>query len=355
MERKSVNLQLLNRGNDVMKKIMKTLILLLIAIGLSNAGDITKKGTNAAQFLKIGVGARASAMGESYVAEANDASALFWNPAGLAKVQSNEVMFVRTDWIAGLTYDFAAVVMPFAGIGTFGLYYQGLNMDDMEVRTEYKPEGTGEFFTVSSFALGLSYAKNMTEKFAFGIGFKFIQETIWHESASAMAIDIGITYDTVIEDLRLGMAIANYGGKMQLVGKDLLTFNDIDPNLDGNNENVIARLNTEKYDIPISFRVGFAYDPIKTDFHRVTVTLDGVTPNDYNEYLNVGFEYGFREMVFLRSGYKGIGIVDSEVGFSAGGGLNYSLDKSMALVLDYAYVNFGRFNNVQRFSIKLVF
>lgn len=338
-----------------MKKIIKVLILLLTAICLAQAGEITKKGTNAAQFLKIGVGARASAMGESYVAEANDASALFWNPAGLASISSNEVMLVRTNWIADITYDFAAFVVPFADLGTFGMYYQGLNMDDMKVRTEYAPEGTGEFFSASSFAIGLSYARKMTEKFAFGVGIKFLREQIWHESASSIAIDVGINYSTSIENLRLGMAITNYGGKMQMDGKDLLTFVDPDPNLDGNNENVISRLNTEEYDIPISFRIGFAYDPVKTDFHRITTTIDGVTPNDYNEHINVGMEYGFREMVFLRSGYKGIGLSNSEVGFSGGGGINYSIDSNLGLVVDYAYVDFGRFDNVQRFSIKFVF
>jgi len=138
-------------------------------------------------------------------------------------------------------------------------------------------------------------------------------------------------------------------------GKDLLYFIDIDPSLDGNNENVIARLNTEKYDIPLGFRVGLAYDPIKTDFHRVTVALDGVTPNDYYEYMNMGMEYGFREMVFLRGGYKGLGVSDYEVGFSAGGGVKYKLQNNLGIILDYAFVDFGRLDNVQRFSLSLTF
>ncbi len=343
-----------------MKKILKTLIFFITAIAITQAAEITKKGTNAAQFLKIGVGARASAMGESYVALANDASALFWNPAGLAAVPGNEVMFVQTNWIADMRHDFAAIVVPFADLGTFGMYYQGLNMDDMKVRTEYAPDGTGELFSASSFAIGVSYARQMTEKFAFGVGAKFLREQIWHETASTVAIDVGITYSTAVENLRLGMAITNYGGKMQMDGKDLLTFVDIDPDLEGNNENVIARLSTEQYDIPITFRVGMAYDPLKTDFHRITTTIDGVTPNDYNEYLNMGFEYGFRELVFLRYGYKGIGLSSSgsdasEVGFSAGGGINYKIDNNLGLALDYAFVDFGRLNNVQRFSVKLIF
>jgi len=339
-----------------MKKFAKNIcIILFVFFGLIEAGEITKKGTTAAQFLKIGVGARASAMGESYVAEANEASAIFWNPAGLAQITSNEVIFVRTKWIADITYDFAAVVVPLSNLGTFGLFYQGMTMDDMKVRTEYAQDGTGELFGVTSFALGLSYARKMTGKFSFGLNAKYIGERIWHESASTFALDVGITYQTTVENLRLGMAITNYGGKMQMDGKDLLTFVDIDPSLEGNNENIITRLNTEKYDIPLGFRVGMAYDPIKTEFHRVTMTVDGVTPNDYYEHLNVGMEYGFREMVFLRGGYRGIGVNDYEVGFSAGGGIKYKMSNNIGFVVDYAFVDFGRLDNVQRFSLGLTF
>lgn len=335
------------------KKYM--IFVIILSIGLVHAGEITKKGTSAAQFLKIGVGARASAMGESFVAEANDASAIYWNPAGLAAMSGNEMMLVRTNWIADMTYDFAAVAIPFANMGTFGLFYQALNMDEMEVRTEYKPEGTGEMFGASSFTLGVTYAKNMTDRFAFGVTAKYIREQIWHVSASTFAIDVGITYKTSLDNLRLGMAINNYGGKMKMDGKDLLTFVDTDPSLDGNNEYIISRLNTEGFDLPLSFRVGLAYDPVKTDFHRITTTLDGITPNDYTEHLNIGMEYGFREMVFLRAGYKGIGIKDAEVGFSIGGGIKYTMENNLGLLIDYAYVDFGRFDNVQRFSLNVLF
>ncbi len=338
-----------------MRKFNYSVLLLLITAHLALSGEISKVGTTAAQFLKIGVGARASAMGESYVAAANDASAIFWNPAGMADMVNNEVLFVRTNWLADMNYDFATVVIPIPEWGTFGLFYQGLSMGEMKVRTEYQPEGTGELFNASSFALGISFAKEITDRFAFGITGKYIKESIWHESASTFAVDLGIIYNTVLEGLRLGMAISNYGGKMQMDGKDLLRFMDIDPNLDGNNENIISRLNTEQFDIPIVFRVGLSFDAIKSDFNRLTITMDGISPNDYKEHLNVGFEYGFREIVFLRGGYKGIGIDNSEVGFSAGGGLKYMMSGGIGLSLDYAYVDFGRLGKVQRFSLSLLF
>ena len=338
-----------------MQKINYIVIIMLITAYISMAGEISKMGTTAAQFLKIGVGARASAMGESYVAVANDASAIFWNPAGMAQMKKSEVLFVRTNWIADITYDFATLAIPIQGIGSFGLFYQGLTMGEMKVRTEYQPEGTGELFNASSFALGASFAKQITSRFSFGITGKFIKESIWHESASTFAVDVGINYNTALKGLRLGMTVSNYGGKMRMDGKDLLRFIDVDPNLDGNNENIISALKTEEYDIPIIFRVGLAYNAFDTDFHRLTISLDGVSPNDYKEHLNAGLEYAFRNMVFLRGGYKGIGINNSEVGFSAGAGLKYIMSGGWGLSVDYAYVDFGRLGNVQRFSLSLLF
>ena len=77
--------------------------------------------------------------------------------------------------------------------------------------------------------------------------------------------------------------------------------------------------------------------------------------NDFKEYLNAGLEYGFREMIFLRGGYKGIGVSNQEVGYSIGGGVNYSLDQSLKLKLDYAYTHFGRLENAQRISLSIGF
>ena len=151
------------------------------------------------------------------------------------------------------------------------------------------------------------------------------------------------------------MAITNFGGKMQMDGRDLLRFIDIDPSLDGNNEQIISRLNTEKYDLPLAFKIGIAYDMINSELQRVSIALDALSPNDYSEYVNSGIEYSFREMIFLRGGYKGMGAPNQEVGFSLGGGVNYSFDQSLTIKIDYAFTDFGRLENTQRLSLGLLF
>lgn len=335
-----------------MKKII--LVFIFSSFSLIKAGEITKVGTSAAQFLKIGVGARATAMGESFVAVSNDASSIFWNPAGIASIKRNEVLLTHTNWIADMSYDFAGIAIP-SEMGTFALFAIALNMGEMEVRTEYEQEGTGELFDAADLALGVSFAKFFTERFSFGINAKYIQQQIWQETAETFAIDVGVIYNTELENLRLGMTLSNFGGKMRMFGKDLLHFHDKDPNIEGNNSQIISAWNTEEFDLPIVFRIGMAYDMINNISQRITFAVDGLTPNDYSEYLNLGLEYGYREMIFLRGGYKGIGVLDSEVGFSVGGGVNYSFDQSLKLQIDYAYTDFGRLENAQRISLALSF
>jgi len=338
-------------------KILNYIIAMLIVFSFmpAQADEITKVGTTAAQFLKIGVGARAAGMGESFVAAADDASSIFWNPAGLASLKKNELLLEHNNWIADISFNFGAIAIPTESAGTFALFVSALTMGEMERRTEYEPQGTGEKFDATDLALGVSYAMYFTQRFAFGINAKFIKQKIWQESANGFAVDLGIIYHTELEGLSLGMALSNFGDKMRMDGVDLKRFIDIDPNIDGNNTQIIANLNTEEYDIPLIFRIGLAYNVIKTDFQRITVAFDAVSPNDYGEYVNGGLEYSYSDFFFLRGGYKGIGLADSEVGFSLGGGVNIPFDESFQMKVDYAYTDFGRLDNVQRFTLSAYF
>jgi long-subunit fatty acid transport protein len=319
------------------------------------ADEITKVGTTAAQFLKIGVGARAAGMGESFVAVADDGSSIFWNPAGLAALKKNELILEYNSWIADISYNFGAIAIPTKSAGTFALFVNALTMGEMDRTTEYEPQGTGEKFGATDLALGVSYAMYFTQRFAFGINAKFIKQQIWQETANGFAVDLGIIYHTELEGLSLGMTLSNFGDKMRMDGTDLKVFHDIDPNNDGNNEQIIANLNTEAYDIPLIFRIGLAYNVIKTDFMRLTVSFDAVSPNDYQEYLNGGLEYSYSDYFYIRGGYKGIGLTNSEVGFALGGGVNIPFDESFQMKVDYAYTDFGRLGDVQRITLSTFF
>ncbi|GAB4363070.1 MAG: type IX secretion system outer membrane channel protein PorV [Calditrichia bacterium] len=317
---------------------------------------MTKSGTTAAQFLKIQVGARAIGMGSAYVAAARDMSAIYWNPAGLSFVGPNGgVNFVHTEWLADMQFDFAAVAIRAGEIGTFGLSFTSLSMPDMKVRTEFEPEGTGELFSAMDMALGLSYARRLTDRFSMGLTGKYVRQQIWHMTAAAVAFDIGILFRTDFEWLVLGMSISNFGPKLQYTGKDVFVNYDFSPDQWGDNENIFANLQTDKWDLPLMFRFGLAMEILKTEMNQLTGTVEARHPNDNTENLSFGMEYGFRKRFFLRGGYQALFEDKSEKGLTLGTGFVYFLSPTLPFYLDYAYADWGRLNTVHRFSAEIHF
>ncbi len=269
-------------------------LLLMVSLSMGQGGkNITNVGTTSAPFLSIEVGARSIAMGGAFVAMSDDATGLYWNSAGTARLTHAEVSFHHTDWLANTSFDYAGLVIPLAaGKDALGLSFTSLSMDDMEVRTVFSPEGTGEKFSANDMAIGVSYARNLTDRFSIGFTGKYVFQKLWHMTASAFAIDIGTLFTTQFNGMRIGMSICNFGGKMRLEGKDTQVNYDVDPAKFGNNDKILAHLDTDKWSLPLTFRVGVAMDVLKSDFNRLTLAVDALHPNDNTECLNLGTEYG---------------------------------------------------------------
>lgn len=319
-------------------------------------GNLTKSGTTTAQFLKIQVGSRAIGMGGAYVAVANDVSSIYWNPAGLTGVgPSGGVSFVHTEWLAETNFDFAAAVIKAGKVGVFGLSFTSLSMPDMKVRSEFEPEGTGEFFSAIDLALGISYARILTDRFSIGFTGKYIRQQIWHMTASTVAFDVGLLFKTDFDWLTLGMSISNFGPKMQYTGKDIFVNYDFTPNEFGDSETVFANLQTDKWDLPLLFRFGLAVEILRQEMHQITGSLEARHPNDNTESISFGLEYGFRKRFFLRGGYQSLFEDETEKGITLGTGFVYYLSSSIPFFLDYAYADWGRLNNVHRFSLEIHF
>ena len=318
-------------------------------------GKLTKSGTTAGQFLKVPVGSRAIGLGGAYVAVANDISAIYWNPAGLVFAGKNgSASFVHTNWLAETNFDFTAVAFH-SPIGTLGLSFTFLSMDDMIVRTEDEPDGTGEFFSAGDMSIGLSYAKRLTDRFSVGVNAKYVRQQIWHMIASTIAMDVGILFKTDFDWLTLGVSVSNFGPKMQYSGKDIFINYDFTPNEYGDNQYIFANLQTDKWDLPLMFRFGLAIDVLNTEMNQITAAIEARHPNDNTESICLGAEYGFRKRFFLRAGYQSLFEEESEKGLSAGVGFLYRLSSQMPLMLDYAYADWGRLTSVHRFSLELQF
>lgn len=332
------------------------LILFIIFVAQGKSQEVTKIGTTAAKVLSIPVGSRALGMGGAFVSVSNDATAMYWNPAGIAQLDRNEFVFMHSIWLADIRFDYLGLVIPLGEVGNLGINLTAMTMDEMDITTEYEPEGTGETFSAGSFVAGVSFARNLTDQFAIGFTGKFITENIWNCSAGGMAIDVGTLFTTPFKGIRLGASISNFGQKMQILGDDLLVQKDIDGSIAGNNESVGAYLATDKFDLPLTMRIGISKEFINNDFNSLTLSIDGLHPNDNTESANIGGEYStLRKIVSIRAGAKALGMKDREDKFAVGIGINYFLGGDRRIKVDYAYEKYNHLKDIHQFSLGVKF
>ncbi len=343
--------------------MMKTKILILILIISSYSGrllaqgsrEVSKRGTTAAPFLSIGQGARALSLGGAFVAIANDPSAMYWNPAGVAELQGFHFMVDHTSWIANISYEYIGATIDIGKLGALGLNITASNIDEMKVTTVDQQDGTGELFGVTDLAFGITYATRLTDDFSIGFNPKFVYQKIWKMSASAFALDMGVKYRTPFDGVTLGMSISNFGTKMQMTGNNALVLYDPDPSGSGNNGQIPASLSTDEWELPLNFRVGIAYDVPLGDAGNVTLAVDAAHPSDNYESVNFGGEYVYDNILFVRGGMKSMFQKDSEDGFTVGLGIKQLLLGNLQFSMDYAYQNFARLTNVQKFTFGISF
>jgi hypothetical protein len=348
-------------------RILRFVFVLILFQSNSYSQEPYRVGTTTANFLEIGYGSRGIAMGDAVVSNIDDISSLYWNPAGLARMQNNQAMFQIRPWLVDITVGMAAVGIRLENIGTLGIGITYADFGEMDVTTMEMQEGTGETFNALDFSLSLSYARNLAEWFAFGVTFKYISSRIWEVSASSMAFDLGVSLNTEFfsptgsrsEGLKIGMSISNYGTKMQYDGINLLNPIDILPNEQGNYPNVEGQFKLREWEIPLIFRVGFSVTPIVTKNTRLTLAVDALHPNNNSESLNAGAEYlwdieTFGE-IFLRGGYKGIFMNNTQYGLSLGAGIAMEVKGNVKIIIDYAYQDLGILGYANSFGVGISF
>lgn len=295
-----------------------------------------RAGISTAQFLKIGVGGRASALGDAFVAIANDVSALYWNPAGLSQFSENQVMFSHNEWLIDINHDFIGAVYHLDSDNSVGIGLTSLSMDKMKVTTEFAPFGTGEYFSFSDVAIALTYARKMTEQFSIGGTVRYIEETLDKLKMRGLLIDLGTFYWTGLGSTRFAVTVSNFGNDMAPDGEVLLIGQR-------------SKSNWQSFSPPTMFRIGFALDPYEDEINKVTTSIQLNHPNDNSENFVIGAEYAYDNLFFLRGGYK---FNVDEQNFSFGSGV--SLPLSIAVVtVDYAFSNFTKLGSVHRFSLIL--
>ncbi len=301
-----------------------------------------RAGTSSGTFLKIGVGARAVGLGESFVAVANDPSAIFWNPAGLASMQRQEVELNHVSWPGDVNYEHLAYVLPVRRLGGSLAFQLGALTTEIDETTEFQPFGTGRSFFYSDLVAGAAYARRWTDKLLIGAGVKLVREDLGKDvggpTTNAFLVDIGSIYYLGYGSVRIATSLCNFGSELKPSGSFASPVTGEVRSYDG-------------FDPPTVFRYGLAFEPIENQQQKLTTALEINQPADNAQLIKLGMEWTWERRVALRTGYN---FNSDELNFSAGAGLFASIGGTKATV-DYAYTKGGFLGAINRVSLGMRF
>ena len=350
------------------RKCVLGLALAALAVGPADAAR--KSGLTGAAFLKIGVGARAVGLGSAYTTVAGDATQLFWNPAGIAIKSGTQATLNYNQWIADLGHSAVGVTRKFGSLGTIGIGVVSLDMSGIASDRDIVPSFIEDFepfdtnsgsYDYSDLAIGVSWARQVTDKLAMGITGKMISQSIDDESATAFALDVGALY-------HIGFRGARIGARLNNLGSDIAFFD------------------RQSAPLPLIFSIGSSIDLMEEDDmgNKLTIMADATKPQDSEQLVFTAGELQVLHRLKIRGGYKFnyTGITDdktdetsgntgealspnnptgtdftadrTEEGYTLGFGVDVSL-AGYAVVVDYAFTEFGILDNVHRVSLNLNF
>ena len=353
-------------SHDPRSSIFYPLSVLALALFFAaTPANAQKVGTTSLQFLKVEPTARATSLGSSYAALAEGPDAIFWNPAGLAGVGGHALVLDRVEWLMDTAHNALAYGGNFGSLGYVGLHVYMTDIgsisetsvdalgfkEDAGGNTVYNGF-TGATFEPRSWVVGLTYARQFTDRFSAGMTAKYAQEDLYRAKAGVPLFDFGIKYFTGFRSLRLGASVMNFGPDVEFEAAGGAPSTDVDAG--------DAVEPSDSYAAPMTFRIGFAADVLGNDAliplagrtNRVTVTYDLIQPNDYDQQWSAGLEYMFLERFALRGGYQHNFDTQS---FSLGAGVRQPIG-SLQIGIDYAYSDMSEaFQPVHRFSVAIGF
>ncbi|APF18424.1 PorV/PorQ family protein [Caldithrix abyssi] len=335
-----------------MNRLFVIVLIMVLSLAFNLTGQqVDYSGTSVANFLKIGVGARQSAMGDAAISTVDDPTGLFWNVATISQTPS-KFSFVASsmDWLVDTRLSYIATVLNFKGVGSFGLDFQYLDYGKIEETTVYDQDGTQRFYSASDMAIGLGFARALTPRFSLGVKMKYIQEKLANVQAGAFGFDIGAVFTTSFfnNNLKLAATLANFGTKMKFSGRDL----DVIYVVPGSpsNKQIPASLRTLEWEIPLLFRFGISNYFVKNQTWSLLVAYDILDSRDYAVRHNLGMEIGVKKALYLRAGYK---FNYDQVSYTAGFGFDFSSILGYNLKLDYVYLDYGVFQGLNQFTLIL--
>lgn len=346
--------------------------------------DNTAYGTTSAEFLLLGAGARGAALGGSYAAMANDATALYWNPAGIAMMERPQLSASVMDYVANTRYAWVGLAFPMSGgQRAIGIHGASFGFGDQPVYTVADPTGqSGQTYSVNETYVGLTYSQNFSDRFSAGVTAKMVSDQLGSTSANAFAFDFGTNFHALVSGrpLRASFVIQNLGSALRATGAGLDVGVDRSPpqgQQDLPQEPANARLQTKEFNLPVAFRVGLAFDVMSSNASRVTVLSEFTQPNNTNASANGGLEWALTNIgnsgfwVAARGSYTyqpdnnltpdatvagfatGLSSTENKDGLALGGGIGFVGRSGFGLSMDYAWKNLGLLGGVNFLSASI--
>jgi hypothetical protein len=328
-----------------MVKAGKIIVLTYLTVSITHSklnAELIKVAQSGYQFLKIDSDARAAGMGGAFTLVGSGASSMFYNPAGMTQSPASIDFFsTQTNWLADIRYYTMGITKKLGGIGIIGLSMQ--TSDYGEIIGTRIDENTAGFIEtgnvdVKASAVGVSFAKSLTDQFSVGGQVKFVSQNLGKtlmpdgieksNEPDGLAYDFGTIYYPGIKSFRFGMGVRNFSKNFK--------YED------------------DSFPLPLTFTIGAALDLLDlfTRFgedHNLLFELDAVHPIDYSERVNIGCEYGYRKMIFLRGGYK---FNHDTEGLSLGLGFSLKISGLMTNV-NYSFNDAGNFSPINRISVGI--
>jgi hypothetical protein len=337
-------------------KITTIILILFFAVNIGFSGPRSKLGTSAAPELLIPVGSIGTSLNGSNLSNLTGVDAIYWNPAGLASINSPkaEMLFSHSIYFADMNMQYLAIGASLGNIMNVGFSIRSLNIGEIYETTETLPEGTGTTFKPSYITAGLTFAKQMTDKIRFGTTIKLINESVADVSATGFALDFGIQYKGGATGLAFGIAIKNLGPSMTFNGSGL------DQTITGlNGQSYVQRVILQSYDLPTSLEMGVSYSANLGKKNLVNLYTAFNNSSFSSDEYRFGLEYNWNNILYLRGGANVLPDKETDealFGPTFGVGLKYPLG-TMMVGFDYAFRNVTEkaFDKNHYFTLSLGF
>lgn len=344
----------------MVSKVTRSVVCLVLILGMfemtAEAANKDRIGTAGAQELLIPVGARGMALGPSSMVFSQGVEAIYWNPAGLSRIDHGvEAMLSQMTYIADINVTYAAIGVNAGEFGTLGFSLKSLSFGNIPVTTENFPDGTGEQYSPTFMNLGVTYSKLLTDRIAVGITGTLISEKILSTSASGLAFNVGIQYQNLgVQGLNLGVAVRNIGPNMKFDGSNL--YRVATPQ-DGIRGSGFYKVESAGFELPSAMEIGIGYTRKFDEKNSFQVGGTFRNNNYQDDEYNLGGEYNFNNLFFLRGGYTFAPQAEKDLlnsnkstylyDYTLGAGLHTDVG-GVSIAFDYAYrhVKFFDGNNV---------